>query len=164
MAEEITNGQLKEIHQIKTEDNRRGERRILQTGDGCTSSKVTEVYLEPQPQLLLSQRVIEETCPMVCKRVTEKFDANGQIIEQVTEGIPAEKQLTIVDHIVSATSPPAPEYVTKDEFKALAGDFKGRSLLEDNVKNSKTETLVNALLGIIFLGELAGLGYIVFLM
>lgn len=172
-----------EVRHIVTEDRRRGEKRIKETCD----EKVTEVFLEPF-KLELSQRVYEQKCPVVCRRETETFDSNGNVVDKVVEDLAEEHQLRMVDHIVARpTEPqPEPEFVTKDEFVSLTNDIKGavdalgevinkpvvktkkmvsaQNLLEDNVKNVDKETWVNGTFLAVFVLEVLALGYVIFYM
>lgn len=155
-----------ELKQILTEDGRRGEKRVKDTCD----ERITEIYLEPQIPMNLTTRVREEKCPMVCKRITERYDSDGKVIEQIVEGLPEEKQIRVVDHIVSSATPPK-VYATRDDLDELRQAIEStkkptmvsaQGLLADKLQNTDKEALLTKGLVAIFVVEVLVLGWVVF--
>ena len=89
----------KQVQKILWEDGRHAERRIVDwhvSEDGVEQREV-ELFLEPERQLNLKQRVVEKRKPVVYHRTTQVVDGD-KIIDQMVEERDEDK-LQIVEHI-----------------------------------------------------------------
>ncbi len=126
------------IEKYSLHDGRRAERRVFETKDGNEAEVVTEIYVEEERPLRLSERVLEKKRPFVYERVIETVDQDGNIVEQKTESTDPVTRMHLVDHIgLAANDVHAQSYsdddcdcnVTKEEMieAIIAGVRAARS-------------------------------------
>jgi hypothetical protein len=89
------------IEKYSLHDGRRAERRVFETKDSNDGAAeiVTEIYVEEERPLRLSERVLEKKKPFVYERVIETVDQDGNIVEQKTESTDPGSRMHVVDHI-----------------------------------------------------------------
>ena len=186
-----------DTQQVRTlwmEDGREAEERtkvvpvLNEAGDKdcCEEQTVKELYVEPKPPKLLTKRVTERKCPVVCERLVEEVDpVNGAITEREHYKLDTDEPLRLVEHI--GLDPSAPRAMDKgvtqselrDALLAVVDAVKeqqptlttlstgqARRLQEvvgDRVEEPKSTTWINLALAVLIAVQVGVLGYILWM-
>lgn len=82
------------IERIRLEDGRHAERHV-KTGE---NERVVELHCEPERPLLLSQRLIEKTKPVVVERTVETIK-DGEVVDRKIESLDPHVKMELRSHI-----------------------------------------------------------------
>ena len=89
----------KQVNKIRWEDGRHAEKHVVDwhVADDGAEQREVELFVEPERQLNLKQRVIEKRKPVVYHRTTQIIDGDKIVEQQVEER--DEDKLELVQHI-----------------------------------------------------------------
>ena len=113
------------------EDGRRAERHIIDDGNECDGTTVTEVYVEPKIEKKLSQRVKEHRRPCIYEREIETIDEyTGEVVDRIVESAD-ERPLKVVERLVSS-----PEVISAQSYKQESDCERLRQDLREDIKDA----------------------------
>lgn len=143
----------KKVEKWMLEDGRRAERWVTEN----VGERVVEIHMEEERPLILQQRIVEKSKPIIYERETSMLDKSGNIVNKKVETLDSEKltedtKQELINSIVNALQ--------------CGNELKTMGLADEIAANQEVENMNSTdklLIGVIGLLAL-GLGYIVFFM
>lgn len=145
----------KKVEKWMLEDGRRAERWVTEN----EGERVVEIHMEEERPLILQQRIVEKSKPMIYERETSMLDKSGNIVDKKVETLDSAKltedvKQELIQSIVSALQ-------GGNELKTMGLADEIAANQETEVENmNSTDKLLVGFIGLLILG----LAYIVFFM